>query len=67
MKHFRISYDGEYRYLFKGSVEYRLYKSPVKGAKYALYIREYDDDTGIYRYNPQGLFGSIKKAEDKIR
>lgn len=67
MKHFRKSYDGEYRYLFKGTTEYRLYKSPVKSAKYALYIREYDGDTGIYRYMSQGLFDSIRKAEDKIR
>lgn len=67
MKHFRKSYDGEYRYLFKGTTEYRLYKSPVKSAKYALYIREYDGGTGIYRYMSQGLFDSIRKAEDKIR
>lgn len=67
MKHFRKSCDGEYRYLFKGCAEYRMYKSPVKSAKYALYIREYDYDIGIYRFIPQGLFNSIREAEDKIR
>lgn len=67
MKHFIKSYVDDYRYLFKGTTEYRLYKSPVKSAKYVLYIREYDYDMGIYRFISQGLFNSIKEAEDKIR
>lgn len=63
MKYFRKSYDGEYRYLFKGSTEYRLYKSPVKGFKYVLYAKEYDYETGVYQYINQGLFHSIESAE----
>ena len=62
MKHFK-RINNDYRCLYKGSTEYLLYKSPIKGFKYALYAKEYDYETGVYQYISQGLFHSIESAE----